>query len=132
MSEGESKRQTPQTPKGRKRRCIMAEKMTITEVAALNAAIAACGENLDPEVRAKLEHMIEVRSRKRDRKPDDSKRLANIALGEQFAEGFTGETFKAKDVADALGVSVAKACAICKAMGWETVPTTEKVNVYTL
>ena len=76
--------------------------------------------------------MIEVRSRKRDRKPDDSKRLANIALGEQFAEGFTGETFKAADVAAALGVSVAKASAICKAMGWEKVPTTEKVAVYTL
>ena len=110
----------------------MAEKMTITEVAALNAAIAACGENLDPEVRAKLEHMIEVRSRKHVRKPDDSKRLANIALGEQFAEGFTGETFKAADVATALGVSVAKACAICKAMGWTEVPTTEKVKVYAL
>ena len=31
-----------------------------------------------------------------------------------------------------LGVSVAKASAICKAMGWEKVPTTEKVAVYTL
>lgn len=107
----------------------MAEKIEMTEVKALRAALN--GELTD-EVRAKIEHMIEVRSRKRERKADDSKRLANIALGEQFAEGFTGETFKAKDVADALGVSVAKACAVCKAMGWETVPTTEKVNVYTL
>lgn len=106
----------------------MAEKM-ITEVEALRAALAG---DLNDEVIAKIEHMIEVRSRKRDRKPDDSKRLANIALGEQFAEGFTGETFKAADVAAALGVSVAKASAICKAMGWEKVPTTEKVAVYTL
>ena len=108
------------------------KKMTITEVAALNAAIAACGENLDPEVREKLIHMVEVRSRKRTRKPDDSKRLANIALGEQFAENFEGETFKAADVAAVLGVSVAKASAVCKAMGWEKIPTTEKVAVYTL
>lgn len=108
------------------------KKMTITEVAALNAAIAACGDNLDPEVREKLEHMIEVRSRKRERKSDDSKRLANIALGEQFAEKWTGDTFKASDVAATLGVSAAKASAIARAMGWDTVPTTEKVNVYTL
>ena len=108
------------------------KKMTITEVAALNAAIAACGDNLDPEVRAKLEHMVEVRSRKRERKSDNSKTLANIALGEQFAETWTGETFKAADVANTLGVSVAKASAICKAIGWEKVPTTEKVAVYTL
>lgn len=107
----------------------MAEKNTITEVAAIRAALEG---NLTAEVIEKLEHMIEVRSRKRDRKPDDSKKFANIALGEQFAEGFEGETFKAADVAAALGVSVAKACAICKAMGWETVPTTEKVNVYAL
>ena len=107
----------------------MAENKGITEVAALRAALT--GELTD-EVIAKIEHMIEVRSRKRDRKPDDSKRLANIALGEQFADGFEGETFKAADVANALGVSVAKASAICKAMGWEKVPTTEKVAVYTL
>ena len=107
----------------------MAEKNTITEVAAIRAALEG---NLTAEVVEKLEHMIEVRSRKRERKKDDSKRLANIALGEQFAEGFSGETFKAVDVANALGVTVAKASAICKAMGWETVPTTEKVNVYTL
>ena len=102
---------------------------TITEVQAIRNALAGI---LDEETVAKLNHMIEVRSRKRVRKPDNSKRLANIALGEQFAEGFEGETFKAADVADALGVSVAKASAICKAMEWEKVPTTEKVAVYTL
>ena len=106
----------------------MAEKM-ITEVEALRAALA--GE-MTAEVVAKIEHMIEVRSRKHVRKVDTSKRDANIALGESFAEGFHGETFKAADVAAALGVSVAKASAICKAMGWEKVPTTEKVAVYTL
>jgi len=106
----------------------MAEKV-ITEVQAIRNALAG---QLDPETVAKLEHMIKVRSRKRERKADTSKRDANIALGEQFAETFAGETFKAKDVADTLGVSVAKASAICKAMGWEKVPTTEKVAVYTL
>lgn len=107
----------------------MAENKGITEVQAIRNALAGV---LDEETVEKLNHMIEVRSRKRTRKPDDSKRLANIALGEQFAEGFEGETFKAADVANALGVSVAKASAICKAMGWEKVPTTEKVAVYTL
>lgn len=106
----------------------MAEQ-TITEVQAIRNALAGI---LDEETVAKLNHMIEVRSRKRVRKPDNSKRLANIALGEQFAEGFEGETFKAADVANALGVSVAKASAICKAMEWEKIPTTEKVAVYTL
>ena len=105
----------------------MAEK-GITEVQAIRNALAG---QLDPETVEKLNHMIEVRSRKHERKPDDSKRLANIALGEQFADTFNGETFKASDVANTLGVSVAKASAICKAMGWDTVPTTEKVNVYT-
>ena len=122
----------PATAERQKERCIMTEKMTITEVAALNAALAACGDNLDADVRAKLEHMVEVRSRKRERKANDSKKLANIALGEQFAEGFTGETFKASDVAAFLNVSVSKACAVCRAMGWDEVPTTEKVKVYTL
>jgi len=107
----------------------MAENKGITEVAAIRAALN--GE-LTPEVVEKLEHMIEVRSRKRERKTDDSKRLANIALGEEFAANFEGETFKAADVANALGVSVAKACAICKVMDWDEVPTTEKVKVYTL
>lgn len=107
----------------------MANEIKMTEVQALRNALAGI---LDEETVTKLNHMIEVRSRKRERKTDDSKRLANIALGEQFAETFTGETFKASDVANALGVSVAKACAVVKAMGWPTVPTTEKVNVYTL
>ena len=107
----------------------MAENKGITEVQAIQAVLEFAPTD---EVRAKLEHMIEVRSRKRDRKPDDSKRLANIALGEQFAAEWKGETFKAADVAASLGVSPAKASAIAKAMGWNTVPTTEKVNVYTL
>ena len=117
----------------------MAENKGITEVEALSNALKVLNvthcadfEFDGGETIAKLRHMIEVRSRKHERKVDDSKRLANIALGEQFAEGFKGETFKAKDVADALGISVAKASAVCKAMGWETVPTTEKVNVYSL
>lgn len=105
------------------------KKNAITEVAALKAAIA--GELTD-EVIEKLNHMIEVRSRKRERKSDNSKTLANIALGEEFAENFNGETFKAADVAAYHGVSVAKASAICKAMGWEKIPSTEKVAVYTL
>ncbi len=112
----------------------MAEK-TMTEVEALTNAIKVLnvtdlgdgGATI-----AKLRHMVEVRSRKHERKPDNSKRIANIALGEKFAETFTGGTFKASDVASALGVTVAKASAICKAMGWEKVPTTEKVAVYSL
>lgn len=103
--------------------------MVITEVQAIRNALAG---QLDAATVEKLNHMIEVRNRPRTRKPDDSKRLANIALGEQFAQSWKGDVFKASDVADALGVSVAKASAVCKAMGWETVPTTEKVNVYTL
>ena len=105
----------------------MTEKMT--EIKALEAAIA--GE-ITPEVREKLEAMLATRKKPRVRKKDDSKRLANIALGEQFADAWEGAEFKAADVAAALGVSPAKASAVCKAMGWETVPTTEKVNVYTL
>lgn len=105
------------------------KKNGITEVAALKAAIAG---KLTDEVIEKLNHMIEVRSRKRERKSDNSKTLANIALGEQFAESWTGGDFKAADVASTLGVSTAKASAICKACGWEKVPTTEKVAVYTL
>lgn len=108
----------------------MAENKGITEVQALSAVVEFAPT---PEVRAKLEHMIEVRSRKRERKTDDSKRLANIALGEEFAAQWgDGGHFKAADVAATLGVSPAKASAVCKAMGWDTVPSTEKVNVYTL
>lgn len=109
----------------------MAENKTMTEVQALTAAKGFVPET-ETELREKLDHMIEVRSRKRERKADDSKRLANIALGEQFAEGWNGETFKASDVAAFLNVSVSKACAVCRAMEWEEVPTTEKVKVYTL
>lgn len=101
----------------------------MTEVQALNNALSGI---LNEETVAKLNHMVAIRSKKRDRKPDNSKTLANIALGEQFAASFDGETFKARDVADNLGVSVAKASAICKAMGWEKVPSTEKVAVYSL
>ena len=107
----------------------MTNEIKMTEVQALRNALEG---KLDELTVAKLEHMIEVRGRKRERKTDDSKRLANIALGKQFAAGFKGETFKAADVADALGVSKPKANAICKAMGWNEVPTTEKVKVYKL
>ena len=107
----------------------MTEKINVTEVQALTAVVEFAPM---PEIREKIEHMIEVRSRKHERKKDDSKRLANIALGEQFADSFEGETFKASDVANALNVSVSKACAICRAMEWDEVPTTEKVKVYKL
>ena len=121
----------------------MAEKKKqMTEIEALTIAVSILDEGetargtysqeLQAEAIKKLDHMIEVRSRKRERKADDSKRLANIALGEQFAEMFKGETFKAADIAATLGVTPSKASAICKAMGWAQVPTTEKVNVYTL
>ena len=108
----------------------MAE-IKMTEVQALTAALGFVPET-EIETREKIEHMIEVRSRKHDRKRDDSKRLANMALGEQFADAWTGDTFKAKDVADFLNVSISKACAVCRTMGWDEVPTTEKVKVYTL
>lgn len=113
----------------------MAENKTMTEVQALTAAIERFNpdcEGFDAEVVEKLRHMVEVRSRKRERKADDSKKLANIALGEQFVEAWSGENFKASDVAATLNVSVSKACAVCRAMEWEEVPTTEKVKVYTL
>ena len=109
----------------------MANEIKMTEVQALSNALAFVPET-ETETREKLAHMIEVRSRKRERKANDSKKLANIALGEQFAEMWSGETFKAADVATALNVSVSKACAICRAMGWDEVPTTEKVKVYSL
>lgn len=107
----------------------MAENKGITEVQALSAVLEFAPSD---EVREKLEHMIEVRSRKRERKSDNSKTIANMALGEDFAAQWKGETFKAADVAATLGVSTAKGSAICKAMGWAKVPTTEKVAVYTL
>lgn len=106
------------------------KKITVTEVAALNAVLN--GDELTPEIREKLEHMVAVRSKKRERKADDSKKLANIALGEQFAAGWDGGEFKAADVAAALNVSTSKACAIIRACEWTAVPSTEKVKVYTL
>ena len=111
----------------------MAEKK-MTEVQAIGAIVEFAVHNgfENEEVLAKLNHMVEVRSRKRERKTDDSKRLANITLGEKFAETFEGETFKASDVAAVLEVSTPKANAICKAMKWDEVPTTEKVKVYKL
>lgn len=108
----------------------MTEKMT--EIKALEAAIA--GE-ITPEVREKLEAMVATRKKPRNRKKDDSKRLANIALGEEFVNAWMakdGGNFKASDVAATLGVTPAKASAICKAMEWNRVPSTEKVNVYSL
>ena len=106
----------------------------ITEVQALEAAIAG---NLTDEVIAKLQKMLDTRKKPRTRKADTSKRDANVALGEDFADAFEdafpeGATFTAADVAEVLEISKQKASAVCKAMGWETVPTTEKVKVYTL
>lgn len=108
----------------------MAEKMTITEVQALTAVVEFAPTD---EIREKLEHMIEVRSRKRERKTDDSKRIANQALGAEFAEKWTGGEFKAKDVMETLNLpNISKANAVIRACEWESVPTTEKVKVYSL
>lgn len=84
------------------------------------------------EVYPVIEKLHAQISKPRKRKPDTSKRDANIALGEKFAEAWDEETFKAANVAEILEVSKPKANAICKAMGWEEVPTTEKVKVYRL
>ena len=54
----------------------------------------------------------------------------NIVAGIAFEELWRKPTFKASDVAATLQVSVAKACAVCRAMDWDQVPTTEKVWVY--
>lgn len=121
----------------------MAEKK-ITEVQALGIVRALVedyvtdgaefedSEFTPAEVVEKLDKMIATRSKKRERKSDNSKTLANITLGEKFAAEFTGETFKAKDVAEALGVSTPKASAICKAMNWAKIPTTDKTATYSL
>ena len=106
----------------------MAEKK-MTRKEALTIAIETV-EN--EEAREVLTKMYEQVTKPRPRKVDTRKRDANIALGEQFAANFEGETFKAADVAEVLEVSKPKANAICKAMGWEEVPTTEKVKVYAL
>ena len=79
-----------------------------------------------------LEKMHAQITKPRTRKPNTAKRDANIALGEKFAEIWDEELFKAANVAEILEVSKPKANAICKAMGWEEVPTTEKVKVYRL
>jgi hypothetical protein len=106
----------------------MAEKK-MTRKEALEIAIAAV-ENVEAvEV---LEKMYAQVTKPRPRKANTAKRDANIALGEKFAEAWDEETFKAANVAEILEVSKPKANAICKAMGWEEVPTTEKVKVYKL
>lgn len=104
----------------------MAEKK-MTRKEALEIAIAAT-ENV--EATEVLGKMLEQISKPRTRKPNTDKRDANIALGEKFAEVWDEETFKAANVAEILEVSKPKANAICKAMNWEEVPTTEKVKVY--
>ena len=84
------------------------------------------------EAIAILEKMYAQITKPRTRKPNTEKHDANVALGEKFAESWNEETFKAADVAKVLEVSKPKANAICKAMGWKEVPTTEKVKVYSL
>lgn len=106
----------------------MAEKK-MTRKEALEIAIAAV-ENA--EARETLEKMLTQVTKPRPRKANTAKRDANIALGEKFAEAWDEETFKAANVAEILEVSKPKANAICKAMGWEEIPTTEKVKVYKL
>lgn len=110
----------------------MAEKK-MTRKEALGIAIEVV-RNYEGECEAieVLEKMLEQISKPRTRKPNTAKRDANIALGEKFAEAWDEETFKAANVAEILEVSKPKANAICKAMGWEEVPTTEKVKVYKL
>jgi len=106
----------------------MAEKK-MTRKEALEIAIATV-ENVEAvEV---LEKMYAQVTKPRTRKPNTAKRDANIALGQKFAEAWDEETFKAANVAEILEVSKPKANAICKAMGWEEIPTTEKVKVYKL
>ena len=106
----------------------MAEKK-MTRKEALEIAIAAVENAEAVEV---LEKMYAQVTKPRTRKPNTAKRDANIALGENFAEACYEDTFKAANVAEILEVSKPKANAICKAMGWEEVPTTEKVKVYKL
>lgn len=86
----------------------------------------------DCEALEVLQKMYAQLTKPRTRKPNTAKRDANVALGEQFVELWSGDTFKAADVAQFLEVSKPKANAICKAMGWEVVPSTEKVKVYKL
>ena len=111
----------------------MAEKK-MTRKEALTIVLDATREGFEAEemveARKVLEKMLEQISKPRTRKPNTAKRDANIALGEKFAEVWDEETFKAANVAEILEVSKPKANAICKAMGWEEIPTTEKVKVY--
>jgi len=106
----------------------MAEKK-MTRKEALEIAIAAVENAEAVEV---LEKMYAQVTKPRPRKANTAKHDANIALGEKFAEVWDEETFKAANVAEILEVSKPKANAICKAMGWEEIPTTEKVKVYKL
>lgn len=102
----------------------------ITEVQALTAVLN--GDPITGELREKLEHMLDIRAKKRSRKTDTSKRDANRLLGEAFAKQWVGETFKASDVREVLNLpTVSKASAIIRAMGWAAIPTSEKVKVYT-
>lgn len=113
----------------------MAEKK-MTRKEALTIVLDATREGFEAEemieAREVLSKMLEQISKPRPRKANTAKRDANIALGEKFAEAWDEETFKAANVAEILEVSKPKANAICKAMGWEEVPTTEKVKVYKL
>ena len=99
----------------------------MTRAQALEIAIAAVTND---EAKAVLEKMHAQMTKPRPRKANTAKHDANIALGEKFAEAWDEETFKAANVAEILEVSKPKANAICKAMGWEEIPTTEKVKVY--
>lgn len=112
----------------------MAEKK-MTEVQAIAAIVEFATDNgfENEEVLEKLNHMVEQRKKPRNRKTDDSKRLANVALGEKFAEAWEGEEFRAADVKEVLDLpNMSKANAVCRAMEWEVVPSTEKVKVYKL
>lgn len=113
----------------------MAEKK-MTRKEALTIVLDATREGFEAEemveAREVLSKMLEQISKPRPRKANTAKHDANIALGEKFAEAWDEETFKAANVAEILEVSKPKANAICKAMGWEEVPTTEKVKVYKL
>ena len=125
MSGGERKKGKP--PHERKENDMAEKKMTRKE--ALEIAIAAVENAEAVEV---LEKMYAQVTKPRPRKANTAKHDANIALGEKFAEVWDEETFKAANVAEILEVSKPKANAICKAMGWEEIPTTEKVKVYKL
>ena len=105
----------------------MAEKKMTRKEALENAIewIAEGAQGTDTKMLAQV-------TKPRPRKANTAKHDANIALGEKFAEAWDEETFKAANVAEILEVSKPKANAICKAMGWEEIPTTEKVKVYKL